>query len=77
MTKAFALVDFVEYDPDTHTSIDLDSATKFYTGECLILDFVWKVEEPDVSFETEKLKASNLRNIAVLIKTGLVPPEYV
>lgn len=43
----------------------------------MLLDFLWKIEEPEITFETEKIKGSNLRNVSVLIKTGLVPEHYM
>jgi hypothetical protein len=55
----------------------LESANKHYKGECLLLDFIWKIEEPEITFETEKTKGLNLRNVSVLIKTGLVPQHYM
>ena len=78
MLKMFETADFIIYDQEEHGHLlDLDSANKHYKGECLMLDFLWKIEEPEITFETEKTKGSNLRNVSVLIKTGLLPEPYM
>lgn len=78
MEHAFEHLSFVEYDPEQHGHLlDLESATKHYRGPCPVLTHLLKMEQTAVNVEHEKQKGSCLRNVKVLVQTGLVPDLYL
>ena len=75
---AFESLSFVDYDPEKHGHLcDLESATKNYRGPCPVISHLLKMESTAINIEHEKQKASCLRNVKVLIETGLVPELYL
>jgi len=74
--RAFEEVPFEAYDPQLHTSIDLESS-KRYTGPCPLLALLLRFENAEIDITSEKIKASSLRDVQVLLATGLVPTIYM
>lgn len=76
LDRAFSEVPYDTYNPAVHTAIDLESA-KRYSGPCPLIPLLLKFESAEVDITYEKIKGSSLRDVQVLLTTGLVPPEYI
>lgn len=74
--KAFEAESYKEYEPEVHTNIDLETS-KNYIGPCPVFSLLLKFEKDEININSEKLKGSCLRNIMVLVQTGLVPDTYM
>ena len=74
----FRELDYLPLSAGTSRSdMDIDTVKSHYSGPCRIMHKLYEYEQAVLGFETEKSKEATLRQVSVMLSTGLVPEPYV
>ena len=74
----FAELDYLTFDANhSRSDLDIETVRSHYSGPCPIMHKLYEYERSKLGFETEKSKDTVLRQVSVILSTGLVPEQYV